>query len=199
MTFDKFDGSIIVRENTTFICIGSRARTHYDDRRNLKFEIYEGTKELMSGSIFGSNDTAIAETATFFWSLKHPGENSRLKIKKKLDDEDFDFGAFQSERIARFLDASPTRALEIQARNWSREQSIVLATQPYPFKLKLPKHLCFGEGFGFDDDGSAFVDALEGRQSSFGSLVVDTRRKSFSTANLRRLLKLEIFESLPVI
>ena len=49
----------------------------------------------------------------------------------------------------------------------------------------------------FIDGGTAFVDALEKRQSSFGTLHIMTFRplkNPFSAENLRRLFNLEVFD-----
>ena len=62
-------------------------------------------------------------------------------------------------------------------------------------------HFARGKGsFAFDDDGTAFVDALERRTSSFGSLYMDfsTEEVPFSCANLERLFKLEVFDKLTI-
>ena len=72
--------------------------------------------------------------------------------------------------------------------NLSAQQSIVLATRPHLIWLTL-------DGCEYEDYGTAFVDALETRTSSFGSLTFAGYMR-FTDSNLRRLLQVDVFEHL---
>ncbi|GAX18837.1 hypothetical protein FisN_26Hu139 [Fistulifera solaris] len=68
------------------------------------------------------------------------------------------------------------------------EQSTILASKPYPIDLTVTH--CF-----FGDDGTAFVDALEKRKSSFGSLTIENN-VPISHVNFERLLQVEALDHL---
>ena len=161
--------ALLWRDNGTLICL------HNDGKRLAKrhvgFQIRHdmsatGLSLQLDGTIYGTTDVAMAETMTFFWSLQHPeGGVASLRIecyKEEYENEQqFDFNSLTVEQLAQILDANPTRHLEFRAGILSAEQSIVLATRPYPLHLKLRKVFERWGGFGFQDDGTAFVDALE--------------------------------------
>ena len=77
---------------------------------------------------------------------------------------------------------SVTRCGLLQSLTLSVEQSIALATRPYPAQIMFLD--C-----DFGDGGSAFVDALERRESSFGLSPLDAD-------NLKRLLQVDAIEKL---
>jgi hypothetical protein len=62
----------------------------------------------------------------------------------------FDFATLQPEQLAQILDSNPTRALDFPTRKWTAEQSVVLASRPYPLNLTLGKWLTF------EDEGKTF-------------------------------------------
>ena len=110
---------------------------------------------------------------------------------------DFDFSSLRTDQLTQILDANPTRQFFVSTGIWSAEQSVILATRPYPLKLRLVKKRA--QGFAFLDNGTALVDALAyHRQSSFGSLGIecDPDGMPFSRSNLRRLLELENIQEL---
>ena len=93
------------------------------------------------------------------------------------------------------MDSNPKRRVALLV-GISAEQSEALATRPYPLNLEL----C-GRKFAFLDNGTAFVDALEKRKFSFGSLLIHCGedRMCLSSASLQRLLKLEyLFDKLRI-
>jgi hypothetical protein len=106
-------------------------------------------------------------------------------------EHEFDFDSIQPEQLARILEAS--RRIHLYAGVWNAAQSIGLATRSFPLQLTL-----LG-GFSFQDEGTAFVDALQKSQASFGSLRLYLHENGlpFTRLNLQRLLQLEgIFERL---
>lgn len=202
---DEFDWKkhrniAIWRENRTLICIGHSARRQSGERR-VSFTICHDGKYTLECTIYGKKDSAVAETATFFCSLQHSGESTaRLEIYsyEKRNKNVFKLAALQAEQLAQILDANPTRHWEFQTGVLSEEQSVVLATRPYPLHLKLTQSLGTKNGCGLKLGGTAFVNALETRQSPFGSLYIDFDMDGmpFCRTNLFRLFQLEIFETL---
>ena len=102
------------------------------------------------------------------------------------------------EQLARRMDANPARRFVFEQGTWSAEHSVILATRPYPLDLKLCNDPLDELGFDFQDDGTAFVDALERRQSPFGSLCLEFEGSypsysPLSSENLERLFNLDFF------
>ncbi|GAX17691.1 hypothetical protein FisN_10Lu411 [Fistulifera solaris] len=139
--------------------------------RKLFFALYDvgKHKKKWQFAIYGTSDAAIAETATWFWSLPH------FKGRKKAGLEigycrfdgvpSFDFAALQPEQLARILDANPQRMITIDEGTWTVQQAVVLATRSYPLRLTFGRKI--GD-FNFVDNGTAFVEALAKRKSLFG-------------------------------
>lgn len=145
--------------------------------------------------------------------------NSRLGVYAHKEETDvvahnaiyrFDYAALTAEQLARILDANTARHFDFRAGSWNIEQSLILATRSYPLTLSLTYSERKGDLF-FEDGGTVFVDALEKRQSSFGSLHIaaemevdafdgrsaDTDKMPVSRPNRERILKLaEKFEKL---
>ncbi len=199
----KYRQIVIWRDNATIICICKYAFAQYHEK-NVCFKIkgLAGGRTL-EGAIYGKDDTKIAETATFFWSLEHPGSSKACleTCVYGFDDErrfDFDFAALTADQLAKILDANPNRRFHFATGTWRPEISSVLATRPYCLNLTLTKSGTDAGGFTFTDEGSAFVNALEQRQSTFGSLYFKFHSEDmpFSSANIKRLLQLNIFEKL---
>jgi hypothetical protein len=152
--------------------------------RNLNFSL-KGFAEV-DCAIYGKNDAAIAETFTYFGSLPHSADKAVLQCYCDVNSH-FEFIALQPEQLTRILDSNPTRRIEVSAAI-SAEQAQIMATRPYPLDLML-----VGHDFAFLDQGTAFVEGLENRESSFGSLFIycGEMEESISSSNLERLLKLE--------
>jgi hypothetical protein len=205
--FDDFksqrDSKLTIwRENGTLICIGDRSFRIYEER-NVSFWIHNNRDQHGSScTIYGKTDAAIAETATWFWSLQRSGKNDAGQFTTTLTiqgcNNDFDFAIFSPDQLAHILDANPSQQLELHSGTWSAAQSTVLATRNYPMNLAL--YFDNKSPFGFEDDGTEFLNSLEKRQSSFGSLSMywDERyhEMSFSTDNQRRLCNLEVIDTL---
>ena len=166
-----------------------------------------GKGNALECSIYGKDDDAIAETVTFLCSLKHSGERFFSlqidSISQDISGEDsdsynnwrnFDFAAFKPVQIAQILDANPTRRLELAAGRWSPEQGVLFATRSYPLNLVL-----FSD-FAFRDNRKAFVDALEKREATFGSLCIksDSEEIPFGRDSLARLYKIETLGELSI-
>jgi hypothetical protein len=99
------------------------------------------------------------------------------------------------EQLAQILDANPKRKVIFSRSGFNAEQSVVLATRPQLLDVS------FIQEFAFLDGGAAFVDALEERQSSFGSLHLSCglHVAALSDYHLKRLLQLEYcFEFLKI-
>lgn len=180
----------IYRENGTTISLCHDRDFYPPTRRSLSFWLHEDGLYL-SCIIVGTTDAAVAETATYFWSIPSrdtfPG---RLHLRHKCP---FEFRALEPEQLAQILDANPRRCLDISAYTFTVQQSMVLATRPHPVRLRVVHG-----GLAFEDDGTAFVDALEQRQASYGELDIEcnTDGMPFSRNNLRRLLQLDILDRL---
>ncbi|GAX29362.1 hypothetical protein FisN_16Hu201 [Fistulifera solaris] len=190
------------RENETVIVIGDEAYKRHTER-NVCFELYHaGKRRKVAGCIFGDDDEKIAETLAFFLSLKDGGKNgARLEIDFNMSTSSFCMSALQPEHLAQILDANPTRQYMLQAGIWTPEQTAILGSRPYPLHLTLTRS-GFGEGSGFrfKDGGAAFVDALAGRQSSFGTLIFDfhcdRETVPLTLPSVKRLVEVGTFDKL---
>ncbi|GAX17703.1 hypothetical protein FisN_10Lu422 [Fistulifera solaris] len=158
-------------------------------RAGFSITCQQSSQLILKGAIYGERPSAIAETATFLWSLPQT-EATVLRISCN-EDCNCVASAFKGEQLARILDSNPTRRLKIQTRTWTSEQSVILATRPYPLNLHLLARTC--DGFRFEDEGAAFVKALEMRSSSFGDLNIQCQSDGspFHRDTLQRLLQLE--------
>ena len=119
------DRSIAIwRDNETMIC--TDISYHYLEKNVLCSVGGDFRKYFM---IYGKTDAAIAETATFFWSLKHSGDREpRLSIFAYNEDDEviwrnkkfrFDCAILTAEQLARTLDANPTRCFDLNTGMWS--------------------------------------------------------------------------------
>jgi hypothetical protein len=137
------------------------------------------------------------KTVVFLWSLKESKETKVYLEAWTFKDDNgqrhgFDFAALQPNQLAQVLDANPQREFELYTGTWSPELSVILATRPQPVNLHFVKNHKCNEGFRFTDEGTAFINALEDRKSSFGSLSIsyDTDTTPLSSTNFERLLQL---------
>ncbi|GAX21197.1 hypothetical protein FisN_26Lh153 [Fistulifera solaris] len=205
--------------NGTLISVGPSAHLLYEER-NVCFEMIRSSDILQTTlkcAIYGKTDATIAETATFFWSLPDKRDRDpRLAVgtfQSYNPEHVFDFSALQPEQLVSIMDANPKRVIEIHNGIWSTEQAETLVTRPYPIHLKFvtlhgSRKVALADGrrvCAFKDGGRAFVEALEQRQSSFGSLFITYDRNACDKGEmpvaheyLERILKLDIFESFAV-
>ena len=176
--------------------MGDDSRLQYEER-NLVFLLEEEGKRRLNCTIFGKTDAAIAETAVFFWSLKHPEavgtflhvDTYKSFCFKCVCDSTFEFAALPAETLAQILDANLTRSVSFPSTNLSPEQSVILATRSYLLNLK--RTVNHG-GLGFKDGGRAFVEALKQRQSTFGSLEIacHTDAMIFDLSYMKHIMEL---------
>lgn len=188
------DEIVIWRENGTFIFIYKDYDKAYAKRR--VFVILENVQGYnLHYMVYGEREAAIAETITFFGSLKHEASPQTVLRFHRCNhcSLSLDLSSLLPEQLAQMLDSNPTRCIDLEA-DFSAKQSEILATRPYPLDLLLMK----GE-HTFLDGGTAFVEALELRKSPFGKLIVSETSNGgmLSISNLERLLKLEyVFQTL---
>ena len=188
-THDRYEKIGIWRNNQTLICTEDFGAL---GTRHCKF-----TVDDVRCAIYGDSSATIVDTFSFFCSLKSlGGEKASLIIgSPNCTWHNFDYYPL---RLTPILDANPIRSIELNTGIWTAEQSVVLATRPYPLNLKLCRPT-----FAFKDKGTAFVNALERRQFPFGSLSMtlykdDDTPVSFSHTNLKRLFQLDVFENLKI-
>lgn len=192
--FDWKDEMAIWRNNGTIICVCDMAFLQFKEP-SVCFAIVVGELDLQC-AIYGKTKASALETATLFWSLKHSEDIylGTCSYGMHGDDKeyDFDFADLQPEQLARVLDANPGHDFVFSTRGWSPEQSTILATRSNPVTLHLIR--TYMSHFAFEDEGTAFVDALESRTTSFGSLYIPYGPKGapFSRSNLKRLLQLDV-------
>ncbi|GAX16382.1 hypothetical protein FisN_10Hh400 [Fistulifera solaris] len=176
-----------------------------DDKRTLSLNIeHDGDpKYELECVIFGESNEALAEAATVLCSLKEKGDSicTRLKLYAGFEYDTtytFDFRAFRPEQLAKILHANPKRHFDFRLGNWSPEQSVILATRPFPLNLTLAQSEETTDGWAFQDGGTAFIDALEQRTTSFGSLAINFPQNllPFSRNNLIRLFQLDVLDKL---
>ncbi|GAX18849.1 hypothetical protein FisN_26Hu151 [Fistulifera solaris] len=141
--------------------------------------------------IVGKSDDAVAETAALFVDLKDARyhDNDFICIDN-IGVGQLDFCAAGPQCLSRLFAISPPRVVILVGLTLSAEQSAVLATQSYPLKLTF-------KDCGFEDQGTAFVDALSTRRSMFGSLKFrDNFYMDISDDNLKRLFQVDVIHHL---
>ena len=116
---------------------------------------------------------------------------------------EFDAAALSAEQLIRILDSNPTRKLfGVRTGTWNAEQSVIFATRSYPFDLLFASPCPSDDGtLAFHDGGTAFVDSLQTRHSSFGCLhlLFYPNAMYFSRASITRIFEFEnAFEALNV-
>ena len=141
----------------------------------------------------GRSDDAIAETAAYFMELEETTEESS-SFEIRSPGGEFDFGSAQTQCLTRLFEAAPSRHVRFEYLALSAAQSVAVALTPHPTRLRL-------YGCSFEDGGTAFVDALQERQSTFGSLdFVSSLEFAGTTAlnddNLKRLFQVDKIERL---
>jgi hypothetical protein len=198
----------IWRDNGTLLTVCNNLYAQYEEK-HVCINIYRDGKPPGEFAIYGKTDSAIAETMVFFCSIISGGEGKarlkffaheeELRIVAHRKEFCFDFAALQEEQLVYILDTNPGWCFELQTGCWNTNHSLILATRPYPLDL----WLTFSQrtsGFIFDDEGTAFVNALVKRKLSFGSLSIaaemddhinllcNTDKMPISRANLHRIL-----------
>jgi hypothetical protein len=200
VNWKKYEKSLIWRDNGTLTCIGEDGLLRLDNKF-IAFGISHGDRKSLEGAVYGENDTAMAETVTFFWSLKAPeNKNARYRSHSLAikESRDFKFSALPAKHLARIMDANPTRDFYFGAGVWTVKQARILASRPYQMEMTLAGNELERCSFAFRDGGKEFVNVLEKRQSAFGTLNIYFGKlgKAFKCDNLQRLLKLDVFGKL---
>ncbi len=158
--------------------------------RGLLFLLKVGKLHL-KGIIYGERIAQIAQTAIWFWSLKHSAEEpSVLELRGH---NRFDFAFFETWQLRQIVDSNPQRALEINTGYWRFQQCTALVSGLHHLQLKL------GDNFGMRSHGAKLVNALKKRISSSVSLSVqfaDSRMLPFDDKQLHRLFQLRVFDKL---
>ena len=176
------------QDNGTLIYVMPHGRTDIPHRmqRWLSLKLRKGP----SFYIVGDTVSAIAQTAAFLFRFEKPtDESSGLEIEGCFGRNRFDFRTAGSRYLRRIIiEAVTVRPLWFHEIKFSERQSITLATRPHLIQLAL----CECE---FEDEGTAFVDALERRTSSFGSLAIKGST-TLSLTNVKRLLQVDTVEIL---
>ncbi len=139
--------------------------------------------------ILGKTSDAIAETAALFWSLKGLDEISAPFTIVSYNGY-FDFNAVKADHLVRIFEKNSNRSLHLKMMRFNAAQSRVLATRPDRIGLILESTCCF------EDDGEAFIHALQNRQSSFGTFGLSGNISIIFKENLKRLLQLTTFDKL---
>ncbi|GAX15220.1 hypothetical protein FisN_12Lu171 [Fistulifera solaris] len=139
-------------------------------------------------AIIGTSDHAIAETATFLWSLKRRWLDVRILGPKNH----FDFSVVSLDQLTVLFQSRPRMAIKLQVHNINPDQSRFLAD--YPDRLDLTLDL---SSEAFADGGDTFVDVLLERESWFGNLTLFNKDYS-NNENFDLLLQAEALDSLVV-
>ncbi|GAX15880.1 hypothetical protein FisN_2Lu403 [Fistulifera solaris] len=144
-------------ENGSFLCwFGAAFFFEEHDYCFMISDMDESNKYFLECAVHGESEAKILETVTFLWSLQ--------QLWKK---------------IARILDANPSRRIFFNQGLWSPEQAVVLASRPNTTDLYIIDGYFETVAFAFKDDGTAFVNELEKRKSSFGTLCIDVDEDKF--------------------
>ncbi|GAX16378.1 hypothetical protein FisN_10Hh407 [Fistulifera solaris] len=184
---------VIWRDNETVICVCDKPSLQFEEARYVSFLIDRVSQRRLNCAIYGTSDVTIAETVTWFWSLPHSDSVKNLITGSHLSHDErrnFSFAALSTAQLAHILDSNPTRSVSFTASWLTTQQLVILATRPHPLNLRLTSER---RARGIKDDGTAFVDELGKRQSSFGSLDINCLKDALlmSQSNLERLLKLD--------
>jgi hypothetical protein len=145
-------------------------------------------------TIVGSTDDVISQTAAFFISLMRPPTNiSGLSISNEFyDHHPFNFGAAGCRCLVDLFETLPSLQVTFQNLTLSAAQSNVLATRLRPIDMAIWDS-------NFADGGNAFVSALQGRGSPFGSLTFQCDGRDFIDIDddiFKRLLEVDTIQHL---
>ncbi|GAX27815.1 hypothetical protein FisN_13Hu078 [Fistulifera solaris] len=177
-------------ENETLTYVTPRGFCHYPDVKERVLSLVYQENDALVLSIGGKTARGIAQTLAYFMSLekkKPTQEKSRLLFK--IFKPYFNFSLVPTHSLTQAIEMAPSRILNFQNIYLSAEQSIVLTTRPHSM------HLQFEGTCRFADDGKAFVDALEARSFSFGSLAL-RGTVPFHNIHLKRLFQVSTIDHL---
>jgi hypothetical protein len=140
--------------------------------------------------IVGKADYAIAETAAYFMGLTDAAKTSASQVAlyyNSLKNNELDFIAAGSYCFSQVL-RLPSSGLSLFNLTLSPAQSETLAENSHPVQVSFLNCV-------LEDGGTSFINALEHRQSKFGSLGID-ERTTLADENLDRLLQLNVMDHL---
>ncbi|GAX28089.1 hypothetical protein FisN_2Hu090 [Fistulifera solaris] len=145
--------------------------------------------------IVGKADYAIAETAAYFVGLTDSTKTSASQVAlyyNSLKNNELDFIAAGSHCFSQVL-RLPSSELSLFNLTLSPSQSETLAEESHPVQVSFLNCV-------LEDGGTSLINALEHRQSKFGSLGID-ERTTLTDENLDRLLQLDVIDhlSLPLL
>ncbi|GAX21810.1 hypothetical protein FisN_30Hu009 [Fistulifera solaris] len=197
--FNQYQQSLAIWcDNGTLVYVSPCGLDDFPNDRQEYLSLEFGDKSP-SIHIVGRWGPAVARTAAFFMELEDITEaRSQFEIINSRSGGRLDFCPAQSLCFTRLFQGAPARHLYINSLTMSAEQSVVLAAQTQSIHLTLMNCI-------FDDWGTAFVDALQNRQQSFGSLTIESNTESlsaswektpFSSSNLRRFLQVDTIKHL---
>jgi hypothetical protein len=200
--FTQYNHRVVIwHENDTLTYISPEDKYAYPVIGTRRYLELVTCDQMFAFNIVGKTDAAVVETAEYFLSLNNSPEgtsklfindssrNFRLRtmsfpcFKRMLEmdprhDLEFELMTFSAERTQ---DSAPWLDLHFQYLTFSVEQSVLLATCATSLRLV---------SCSFEDKGSAFIGALENRNSSVDRLRMDGDLP-FSDENLKRLFELE--------
>ncbi|GAX18846.1 hypothetical protein FisN_26Hu148 [Fistulifera solaris] len=174
---DHGKGVVIWRNNDTLTYVTTNGGNDApcDPRRALSMKFVDDGLSLY---ITGNTDEAVADTVAYFLSCD--SKESCIKVSTRNPHRySLEPTVVRSQCLQRILEA--TNRVILTEMTLSVEQSIILATQPQPLHLTLDR--C-----SFEDEGTAFMDALESRSTVFGSLSLEY--SSFSDDSWKRLVQI---------
>jgi hypothetical protein len=144
--------------------------------------------------IVGRTEAAVAETAAFWIGCEKAEEGSE-DIKLYGSSGHFDFRNAGSHCFVNMLQIRPLREVVFHRMMFSAEQAHVLATRPYASNLNF-------WDCTFEDEGTAFVDGIQSRQSPLGCLALESFSnvggQFFNYENMRRFCQSCMMEELLV-
>ncbi|GAX18842.1 hypothetical protein FisN_26Hu144 [Fistulifera solaris] len=158
-----------------------------EDNRNSMCLIFHGGGIVLQ--VVGRTREAVIDAALFFLRLEQPSKETDNWLEINAHScHSFDFRGTGTQWIERLFEISPARHVKFEHLVLSVEQSLILATRTQPIGLSFASS-------SLDDYGDAFVDALAGRQSSFGSLTLDGT-PALVNDNVERLLQVDCLDHL---
>ena len=155
----------------------------------------------MTCTIVGDEKEKVAETAAYYWNLKDTQCTNQSTLEVVCLGKDCSFADFTCEQLAQLFDSNPSRHVTCMDAEITAEQSVVVASKPRNIDLEL-SHGCY-----FTDGGTAFVEALQKRTSTFGTLRLGDKascrdpvclRGLHQNGNLKRLLEISNLRELKV-
>ncbi len=197
-------GVAIWRDNGTLTYVSSRGKepTLDQTKKILRLALCFG----IMCTIVGECEQAIVETADLFWNLPCTDAGESLTSRHHVlaiavcnNSSEFNCTMIQPQQLARALQMDPKSPMQLSGLTLNTTQSVALATRPDPVNLVLLNSI------RFEDGGSAFVNALQSRTSSFGTLRLSTHKDNsgdqlcFDHAVLKRLFQTKTIERLEII